>query len=73
MVLQLARVHLVFRIVGRVLIQVGQEDGLGVGGLDVLATAAVAVPAGADFVVEGAVHLVLLRAEDRGEIAVGFG
>lgn len=34
-------------------------------------TAAVAVPAGADFVVEGAVHFVLLRAEDGGEVAVG--
>lgn len=51
-VLQLARVHLVLGVVGRVLVQVRQEDGLGVGGLDVFATAAVAVPAGADFVVE---------------------
>lgn len=71
MVLQLARVHLVFGVVGRVLVEVGEEDGLGVGGLDVLAAAAVAVPAGADFVVEGAVHFVLLRAEDGGEVAVG--
>ena len=71
MVLQLARVHLVFGVVGRVLIQVRQEDGLGVGGFHVFATAAVAVPAGADFVVEGAVHFVLLRAEDGGEVAVG--
>lgn len=68
-VLQLARVHLVFRIVGRVLVEVGEEDRLRVGGLDVLAAAAVAVPAGADFVVEGAVHLVLLGAEDGGEVA----
>lgn len=69
MVLQLARVHLVFRIVGRVLVEVGEEDRLRVGGLDVLAAAAVAVPAGADLVVEGAVDLVLLRAEDGGEVA----
>ncbi len=70
-VLQLARVHLVLGVVGRVLVQVGQEDGLRVGGFDVLAAAAVAVPAGADFVVEGAVDLVLLRAEDGGEVAGG--
>ena len=70
MVLQLARVHLVFGVVGRVLVQVWQEDGLGVGWFDVLATAAVAVAARADFVVEGAVHFVLLRAEDGGEVAV---
>ena len=73
MVLQLARVHLVLRVVGRVLVQVGQEDGLGVGRLDVLARAAVAVAAGADLVVEGAVDLVLLGAEDGGEIAGGEG
>lgn len=72
MVLQLARVHLVLRVVRRVLVQVGQEDRLRVGGFDVLAAAAVAVPAGADFVVEGAVHFVLLRAEDGGEVAGGF-
>ena len=72
MVLQLARVHFVFRVVGRVLVQVWQEDGLGVGGFDVLATAAVAVSAGADLVVEGAVHFVLLRTEDGGEVAVGL-
>lgn len=68
-VLQLARVHLVFGVVGRILVQVRQEDGLGVRGLDVLAAAAVAVPAGADLVVEGAVDFVLLRAEDGGEVA----
>lgn len=72
MVLQLARVHLVFGVVGRVLVEVWEEDGLRVGGFDVLATAAVAVSAGADFVVEGAVDFVLLRAEDGGEVA-GFG
>jgi len=34
----------------------------------VLATAAVAVAAGADFVVEGAVDFILLGAEDGGEV-----
>ena len=72
-VLQLARVHLVLGVVGRVLVQVGQKDGLGVGRLDVLARAAVAVAAGADLVVEGAVDLVLLGAKDGGEIAGGEG
>ena len=75
-VLQLARVHLVLGVVGRVLVEVGQEDGLRVRGLDVLAAAAVAVAAGADLVVEGAVDFVLLGAEDGGEVAVfwrGFG
>ena len=37
-----------------------------------LARAAVAVPAGADFVVEGAVDFVLLCAKDGGEV-VGHG
>ena len=72
-VLQLARVHLVLGVVGRVLVEVGQEDGLRVRGLDVLAAAAVAVAAGADFVVEGAVDFVLLGAEDGGEVAVFEG
>lgn len=70
MVLQLAGVHLVLGVVGRVLVQVGQEDGLRVGRLDVLAAAAVAVAAGADLVVEGAVDFVLFGAEDGGEVAV---
>lgn len=59
-------------IISRVLIEVGHENGLRVRRLDVLARAAIAVAAGADFVVEGAVDLVLLRAEDGGEI-VGHG
>jgi len=67
-VLQLTRVHLVLGIVGWVLVQVGKEDGLRVGGLDVFSGAAVAVAAGADFVVERAVDLVLLGAEDGGEV-----
>jgi hypothetical protein len=66
--LHLLRIHLVLGVVGGILVQVGQQDGLGVGGLDVLARAAVAVAAGADFVVEGAVYFVLLRAEDGGEV-----
>ena len=57
MVLQLRRVHAVLGVVRRVLVEVGQEDGLRVRGLDVLARAAVAVPACADLVVEGAVDL----------------
>lgn len=57
MVLQLAGIHLVLRIVGWVLVEVGEEDCLRVGGFDVFARAAVAVAAGADFVVEGAVDL----------------
>ena len=70
MVLQLRRVHLVLGVVGGVLVEVGEEDGLAVGGLDVFARAAVAMTAGTDFVVEGAVDFVLFRAEDGGEVAV---
>jgi hypothetical protein len=70
--LHLLWVHLVLGVVGRVLVQVGQQDGLRVRGLDVFARAAVAVTAGADFVVEGAVDLVLLRTKDGGEV-VGHG
>jgi len=43
-----------------------EEDGLGEGGAVVDAGAAVAVAAGADFVVEGAVDFVFFCAEDRG-------
>ena len=56
-VLQLARVHLVLRVVGRVLVEVREQDGLRVGGLDVFSGAAVAVAACADFVVKGAIDL----------------
>ena len=70
MVLQLTCIHLVFGIVGGVLVEVWEEDGLGVGRLDVFARTAVAVSAGADFVVETAVYFVLFGAEDGGEIAV---
>lgn len=68
MVLQLAGIHLVLRIVGGVLVEVRQQDGLAVRRLDVLARAPVAVSARPDLVVEGAVHLVGLCAEDTGEV-----
>jgi hypothetical protein len=71
-VLQLRCVHLVFGIVGGVLVQVGQKDGLAVRGLDMLAGTAVAVAAGADFVVEGTVDFVGLSAEDAGEVVGHF-
>lgn len=66
--LELLGVELGLGVVRRVLVQVGQQDGLRVGRLDVLARAAVAVAARADLVVEGAVDLVLLGAEDGGEV-----
>ena len=67
-VLQLRRCHARLAVVGGVLVEVGQKDRLAVGGLDVFARASVAVAAGADFVVEGAVDLVLLGTEDGGEV-----
>jgi hypothetical protein len=70
--LHLLRVHLVLRVVRRVLVEIGQQDGLRVRWLDVFPRAAVAVAAGADLVVEGAVDLVLLGTEDGGEV-VGHG
>lgn len=48
MILQLRGVHAVFRVEGGVLVQVGHEDCLAVGGLDVLARATVTVAAGSD-------------------------
>ena len=63
-ILQLPRIHFDFGVVRGVLVEVGQEDCLTVGGLDVFARAAVAVAAGADFVVEGAVYFVGFGAED---------
>jgi hypothetical protein len=71
-VLQLASIHLILRVVGRVLVEVGEQDRLGVGRLDVLAGTAVAVPAGADFVVEGTVDLVGFGTEDGGEVVGHF-
>ena len=69
MVLQLGRVHLVLRVVRRVLVQVRQQYRLRVRRFDVLARTPVAVPAGADLVVEGAVDFVLFGAEDGGKVA----
>ena len=73
MVLQLRGREAGLVVVGRVLVEVGQQDGLRVGGLDVFARAAVAVAAGADFVVEAAVDFVLFRAEDGGEVVCHGG
>ena len=70
--LHLLRVHLVLGVVRRVLVQVGQENRLRVRRLHMLSRAAVAVAAGADLVVEGAVDLVLLRSEDGGEVVRHF-
>lgn len=52
MILQLRCVHLDLGVVGGVLVQVGKQDGLRVRGLDVLARTAVAMAAGADFIIE---------------------
>lgn len=68
MVLQLAWVHLVLGVVGRVLVHVWHQDGLRVGRLDVFPRASVAMSAGSDLVVEGAIDLVLLGTENGGEI-----
>lgn len=67
-VLQLTRVHLVLGVVGWVLVHVGHEDGLRVRWLHMFARAAVAVAACTDLVVEGAIDLVLLGTENRGEV-----
>ena len=64
MILQLAGVHFAFGVVSRVLIHVGHQDRLRVRGLHVFARTTVAVAACANLVVERAVDLVLLRAED---------
>ncbi len=72
MVLQLASVHLVLGIVGGVLVEVGKEDRLTVGGLDVFSGATVAVAAGANFVVEGAIYFVGFSAEDGCEVVRHF-
>lgn len=54
------------------MVEVWQEDGLRVRGLDVFARATVTVPAGANFVVEGAVDFVGFGAEDGGEVVGHF-
>jgi hypothetical protein len=55
--LQLLRAHIVVLVIGRVLVEVREEDGLRVRGLDMLAGAAVTVTAGADLVVETTIDL----------------
>lgn len=50
------------------MVEVWEEDSLGVGGFDVFPGAAIAVSAGADFVVEGAVYFIGFGAEDAGEV-----
>ncbi len=66
-VLQLHGRVLVAWLEGGVGVDVGAEDGLRVAGPDVLPAAPVAVSAGPDLVVEGAVDLVLLRPKNGGE------
>jgi hypothetical protein len=68
MVLDLARIHLVLGVVCRVLVEIRQENCLRVGRLDMLARASIPVATGSDFVVEGAVDLVLLGTEDGSEV-----
>lgn len=55
------------------MIQVWEENGLRVGWFDMLSRAAVAVTAGADLVVEGAVDFVGFSAEDRGKVVGHLG
>ena len=71
-ILQLASVHFDFWVVGWVLVEVGEKDGLRVWGLDVLAWTAVAVTAGADFVVERTIDFVGFSAKDAGEVVGHF-
>lgn len=68
MVLELRGRHLELWVVGRVLIKIRQENGLGVGRLDVFSRTSVAVSACADFVVEGAINFVLFGTEDGSEV-----
>ena len=70
--MKLLRIHLGLGVVGWVLVEVRQENGLAVGRLDMFAGAPVTVSARSDLVVEAAVDLVLLSTEDRREI-VGHG
>jgi hypothetical protein len=48
-VLQLRRIHSIFRIVSRVLVEVGHQDRLAVGRLDMFSRAAIAMAASTDF------------------------
>jgi len=52
------------RIVSRVVVNVGKQDGLREGRFDVLSRAPIAVPAGSNLIVKRTVHAVLLRAKD---------
>ena len=52
MILQLTRVHLVLRIVCRVLVEVREEDGLRVRRLDMFARTTITMTAGSNFVIE---------------------
>jgi len=72
MVLQLAFVHLRLWVVGRILVEVRQEDSLRVGRLDVFARAAVAMTACANLVVETTVDLDVALAIARGDAMRGF-
>lgn len=60
-VLKLVRVHLIFGIIRRILVEVWEKDGLRVRGLDMFARAAVSVSACADFVVKRTVDLEVIR------------
>jgi len=71
-VLELRSVHSVLGIEGRVLIKVGHQNRLGVGGFHVLPRTAVAVAARANLVVEGAVDFVLLGSENGGQEVCHF-
>lgn len=51
-ILQLRGVHLIFGVIGGVLVEVGEENGLRVRGLDVFSGAAIAVATGANLVVK---------------------
>lgn len=77
MILQLRRVHFVLGVVRRVLIEVGQEDGLRIRRFNMFARTPVAVAACADFVVEGAVDLFvkisLFSCAQEKYICMGFG
>jgi len=66
--LQLCWGHLELRVICGVLVEVGKEDGLRVGGFDMFARASITVSASSDLVVERAVDLILLSAKNGGEI-----
>lgn len=51
-ILQLRGVHLIFGVIGGVLVEVGEENGLRVRGLDVFSRAAITVATGSNLVVK---------------------